>query len=330
MMTPGAEWLSWLTYSISGLMAVVCFAVIARALYMPPEVRRGAACGACRHELVDTSTNRCPECGGLLTKVGITTPAMAIRLRGGLGWALLAWTAICAGGARYAFSYLQMLSWRTQATTVNSIMQHDRETDLAPVFRGRGFSGDDATRPEYRIDLSTSVLEDKSNGTALLKSIRLTLRNGGPTPGRASLAIDGEKQTFEVLDKSGKALVSKNLDLFAEDAVKDWYAAAGLDTADAGIQRGITDAFEIVRSAIDDPGAIDYNWPRDHANPRDLEDGSLTSGGGGGSSSSMPAPTSTTSALWGDRLVYISLGIALAVYLGGAGFIARRHRRLLA
>src|SRR5262245_38836259 len=102
--------ITWLSYAASVLTIVVCLAVIGRAIFMPGAIRRAASCGACRHELVDTSTNRCPECGGLLTKVGVTTPALAIRLRGGLGWALLAWTVIAAIGARHLISSIQSVS----------------------------------------------------------------------------------------------------------------------------------------------------------------------------------------------------------------------------
>src|SRR4051794_33122844 len=101
----------WLAYGIAALAILVCLGVIARALLIPSDVRRTCCCGACGYVMPDRIPDQCPECGGRIAKVGISTPAMAVRLRGGLGWALLAWTVICGSLAQLGWGYVQQRAW---------------------------------------------------------------------------------------------------------------------------------------------------------------------------------------------------------------------------
>lgn len=316
----GGELIAWMIYGVSGLMALVCLAVVARSLFIPAAVRRGAACGACCHELVDTSTNRCPECGGLLTKVGVTTPALAIRLRGGLGWALLAWTAICGAGARYAYSYIESLVWQSQASGPSSRSQVEQEINFAPRFRGQGLTDDSTPNPDYEIDTAIIYIEDTAKGESKLQEAGLVLRSKR-APAKAVLTISGPSSTFVVKGKDGATLLEGPTDSLDEAAIKAWFAAASLDPADPRVQTGMQDALHVARTAIDDPGGLDAGFSRTVAN------GGLVSNSSGRSSG--PAPVTPAGALWEDRATFIALGTMLVVYLAGAAAIALRHRRLL-
>jgi hypothetical protein len=84
----------WFAIATAALLAVVCAGVVGRALWLPGDVRLSACCGACGHPVGDMRVERCPECGALYSRAGVSTPRMVLRHRAGLGWALLAWTTM--------------------------------------------------------------------------------------------------------------------------------------------------------------------------------------------------------------------------------------------
>lgn len=102
------------------LLVVICVWMMVREMWPPLEVHEGPCCGGCGHGVRDILQGVCPECGGQYSKVGITTPGMAIRLRGSLPLALLAWTTIVLVAGGVVRGWLEQRAWSTYAVTSTS------------------------------------------------------------------------------------------------------------------------------------------------------------------------------------------------------------------
>src|SRR5689334_1400950 len=98
-------------YAVYVLLAGLCVVTLTRALWPPWEMHRSPCCGACGHAVTDLLQGRCPECGGHYAKIGVSTPQMAVRLRGSLALALVAWTTLCVTGSSYLYGWLQDRAW---------------------------------------------------------------------------------------------------------------------------------------------------------------------------------------------------------------------------
>jgi hypothetical protein len=183
-----------LYYAVYVLLGIVCIGAIARALWSPLEVFRGPACGGCGHGVRDMLQGVCPECGGQYAKVGITTPGMAVRLRGSLPIALLAWATLMVTAASFTHGWLEQRAWARYSVAASSFstgvggssgpQQESYSTELTPVTRtfssGGRFDqaerGDDQT---YRISLALNYVTDADkvqSGTCVFK----LRRNGEP------------------------------------------------------------------------------------------------------------------------------------------------------
>lgn len=81
------------------LLAWMCLATLLRACTLPRGVARGGSCGKCGYTY--SGWTRCPECGGEIADVGVATPRLAVRFRGG-------WLGIILGllFAGFALTYV--------------------------------------------------------------------------------------------------------------------------------------------------------------------------------------------------------------------------------
>src|SRR5215831_14959884 len=80
------------------LMGLAILGLCIRTLWVtltpPPRRLREPGCGRCGYPVTGLATPECPECGADLRLAGINTPALAMRHRGGLWGAILAWTVL--------------------------------------------------------------------------------------------------------------------------------------------------------------------------------------------------------------------------------------------
>lgn len=320
-----------LMYGFAGLVVVLCIGVIARAIFVPSDIRRACCCGGCGFAIADTSTNRCPECGGQLSKVGISTPAMAVRLRGGLGWALLAWTTACAMVAQLAWGYILQSAWASamvvNAASFGGPQQHSYETSYTPsryTISGEGMAESSAADLNFRIDASTTFVIDGAaieSGTATL-----SLRKNGSSEA-STLELDLGEGVFELRD--GKNAVSRSGKAAEVDAglVRAWFDAAGIAGDGGAFARSMADAKRLVEGRFADPeglSAIFQPFGMTVAGSLQSNGGSSSSGPVGGFAMAGPG----TPELWTTRTGVIAAVLGSG-YLAGVVAISRRHRRLL-
>ena len=332
----------WIIYAAAALAAVVCIGVVARAVWVPADVRRRCCCGGCGYALTDVASGRCPECGGALNRVGVTTPAMAVRLRGSLGWALLAWTTLFALAAGPVLVIVEMSAAMTLAmgggmtTTLTASgvatstgpgkTQINEQFTLAPLPAGdAGVAGD------FRIDGSINAVFDAASVDSSQATLRLRI-NGAASD--AALDLDKERGTFELSGAGGAKIASDTLDKLDAGVVKKWFDAAGVETSSAEGAVSARDALKIARMCMNDPAGLDaaFNGPGS-GDPGGLMVRSRSSGMGlGGMSMAMPATATGMPMMPNPWTPGAIAGIAfgLLVYVAGVVGITWRNRRLLA
>ncbi len=332
----------WIMYGSFALAAVVCVGVVARALWVPADVRRRCCCGGCGYALTDVASGRCPECGGALNKVGVTTPAMAVRLRGSLGWALLAWTTLFALVVGPVWSMVEMAAAMSLAMAPMTTMvtasgtsasmgpgktQVNEQITLAPRPAGdAGVAGD------FRIDGSINAVFDGAGVDSSQVTLRLRI-NGAASD--AALDLDTTRGTYELWGANKSTLAGSGpLDKLDAGAVKKWFDAAGIETTSAEGAVSARDALKIAKMCINDPAGLDaaFNGPGSD-DPGGLMVRSRSSSGGlGGMSVSMPAMTTGMPVMpspWTPAVIAGAV-IGLLIYVVGVVGITWRNRRLLA
>jgi hypothetical protein len=342
MMFPGFSYevSTWLHYGVYALFGVLCLGVIARALWAPLDVFRAASCGGCGYAVTsggEAATGgvgagaRCPECGGLYTKVGISTVPMAVRLRGGLSLALIAWTALVVLAGEFAFGWLEQqammaysIAMSTSAGTGSGSQNEHLTTEFTPVEIGSrfGFPDDDI---DYRISLTldlTTGTDKAQSGTCVLK-----LRRNGEKEWWA-LTIDVADGSYTVTDENDKQLAKgKRVD----DAVLEaWFAGAGIDTKSRSVKRSMVDAAKLAKYAVNDPAAIETmsnggSWTQDDRGALRGVGSSRSVGSSGSTVMGMPAGPMGPSV----RALMVAFGVLGAVYLAGCVGIIWRNRRLV-
>jgi hypothetical protein len=324
----GASW---------ALLIAVCVAALIRAMWAPLELYRRPCCGGCGHAVSDFFQGRCPECGGLYAKVGISTPSMAGRLRGSLVLALLAWTALCMLGVGYVYRLLEQrandayqvaYAAATAPPPPQTRMSEQSSWEYAPgtwVSQG-SITEEERAAANYRVSIRTDLITDKGkieSGTGTME-VRPNGQSGG-----SELAVAFGKGSYELKDAAGKEIAKG--DAVSEDVIRRLYGAAGLDTENAVVRRGMEDSLKLAGFIKNDPGAFRATYSQ----PESGVVGRLRAiGGGGGGKNWLPNPTPTkppparpNGPTPGDMM--IAGPIVLAVYAAGCWFIAWRHRRLV-
>lgn len=320
----------WLTYGISALAILVCLGVIARALLVPSDVRRVCCCGGCGYAMGDRIPEQCPECGGRIAKVGVSTPAMAVRLRGGLGWALLAWSVICGSLAQVGWGYVQQAAWAAAMSPGmmggSGPTQHSWQTKFAPNRFSSGARSN--TQPtddlNFRIDGSLSWVSD--GGTVESGTVTLTLQRNGEAK-QATMSLDLAERTFELNDASDAVVRKGGAADIDETLLKLWFEKADIDTSGPSFARVIADSKRLLSGSFDDPEGVQSGFSgfgmTDELGALRSQGGSSSSGPVGGMGG-MPVPE-----YWTVRTQLVG-GILGLVYITGAVLIWWRHRRLLA
>lgn len=307
------------------LFLLLAVGVIARAVFVPSAMRGRATCGACGHECAEPLTDRCPECGGAYTRVGVVTRAMAMRLRGGLLPALVAWTAICGCVAIVVWNVARRQAWRsaTAASATNSAII---STYTLHPFAGSGPGAFDPNRLDYRVMVTHR--ESLSDGVAVTREMSFELRRAGSSR-RAifDLVLGG---MYSPSRPGADALLICGTQ-FTESSARAMFDAVELDTADAVVERSLASFTAMVRQAVLDPKSLDEVRV-------DADDTAAM----GEMRVVKHAPTVSAAnfvrggraivvrPLWTIPWVVVTAGVLVFVYVIGAAEIVRRRRRLLA
>lgn len=334
-----------LHYGVLALLGILCLGIIARALWSLPDLYAGPCCGACGHGVAEILQGVCPECGGQYARVGITTPGMAIRLRGSLGLALIAWTTLVLVGACFSHGWLEQRAWATafygsSGAPVSGARQTEHlATDFTPMDMGfSSFSGgqNPTSLPKeelgYRISLTLDTVmngDAVESGTCLMK-----LRRSGE-PESLPLTIDLADGSFTIKDAEGKEIAkgAGGKDAKVDDAaIEKWFKAAGLDPDGPAVKRSMKDAAKIARYARADPAAIDEMGMNGTFTSAD--DGALHMNGSSRSSGGAMIGVGMGSAMIGlpgigTTEMVLMVGILGAVYLAGCGGIIWRNKRMV-
>ncbi len=291
----------YVIYFITALVLALCILTIVRAVFAPREAPRGAACGACGYPITELAPPRCPECGALLLKAGITTRAMLLRHRGSLPAALIAWTLLVAtiatwGGIKVVESIpIQQASGRVQLIKDQSYESLGPERSSRRTIR-------------FDFDVVLSSAGDIDSGT-----IEIALQ--APGQPRSVAILDRNMMTCRVSDATGRR-VWTGPD-FEHEAAVALYSAAGLDPADLQCAREIDALYLLAHTALDDP----QHFHTTFANSR-LSDGSFHSTVfrmASGMSTSSPIaeestlPTSAIALMVSVPVIYVTGCIALVV-----------------
>jgi hypothetical protein len=317
------------------LLIALCVIALIRAMWAPLELYRRPCCGGCGHAVSDFLLGRCPECGGIYAKVGISTPSMAARLRGSLVLAILAWTTLSTLGVSYVYRLLEQRAYSGYQTAYAAAtapappqtrMSEGTSWDFVPDVSGRRVRDEELAAIDYRLTIRTDLITNRGKVESGTGTMELR-RNGAPEA--CELIVTVGKGSYVLKDASGKELATG--DSVDEAVVRRWYTAAELDTDHPVIRRGVADTLKLAGFIKSDPGALKTAAMR--TNREDI--GSLRFNGGGGGSRDYlpnptppkPPPTRPNGPDTGD--VMIAGPIVLAFYVAGCWFIIWRHRRLV-
>jgi hypothetical protein len=327
--------LGWLVFGTLTLAALLCVLTIIRAVWIPGDVRRGCACGGCGYAIADTALGRCPECGGKFTKVGVTTPAMALRLRGSLGTAGFAWTVLALLALLLVSVRLEerrLQAWQAAQFGPGKGGQASIQFQYDPnMEHGKPPSPLATFSVELEIDYApdgTSIghlegsLQLRTPGVAGFALIKFA---NEPSKGIDSITVEGPGGAEVASAKTGDDL---------EGVVLGWFNSLGLDLSRNLADRSVADVKRLLEKCLADPALVcDPNWSnnsfdtwggassdRDHVGRLSYRGFS----GGGGSRRRAAEPSFLTTG------AIIGYGTLAAVYAGGLVFLVWRNRRLLA
>ncbi|HYF14529.1 MAG TPA: hypothetical protein VD971_05580 [Phycisphaerales bacterium] len=332
----GSDWAtelsSWLGYGFATLAVLLCAWILFRTLVVPPDARRACCCGACHHAVAKDAgpASRCPECGASYDRVGITTPALLVRSRGGLGVALLAWTTIVGLAANQGWRQVTRSASRAAQVAVFNVKADSVAGTLRPnagFWPQRAGADDQPDALAFRLEVSVEVLLDRM-GRLIEGEAVLVLRKDGSEVG-ADITIDPAKQSF-VANLPGEASPrSGSLAGKTDDFVRAWYTSAGIDTSHTGVRRAMQDTKKLLDLCLADPAAISRSTFSRTVSRTDIGaltvDGSWTSGGGPRYNSRAGSPQPV---YWNDRSRLLA-GILGGVYIAGLALIWWRHKRLV-
>ena len=200
------------------VLFVWAIVTIVRAITLPRNAARFAACERCGYAVADLTSFTCPECGVDLRNGGIITPAIIARTRGSLTSAILAWTYIAGFVAYLAFTLsIGFLSVGGAAWTSFSA-NTSWSNNLTP------------TSGNYQ---SLEILFDHDY-TSVTSDIDLTLGDTGGTLHTISL----DPNTMQITG------LATSPTTWSPITIETWYAQLGLDTTDAQI---LAEAAEVTR-----------------------------------------------------------------------------------
>lgn len=302
--------------------------LVRRSVAAPEWMRRGASCGGCGYELSSMGDGRCPECGGALVKVGVTTPTMAMRLRGSGYLLVMGWTIIVVMACVPVMGAISWMSMNVQMSWMNQVGAFTPSNKQQGVMTGSiepGMQIDDRGNfrregSAYSISFHVSVETDET-GQAESGSIEMNFLKI-ETP--YELSIDLVDLSWKLADESGSPVLTGTA--FDDVAAAQVYEKVGLNEQSdrseeskflATAIRDLKQAPESFGSGLGSP----FGSEPLQISPRNSSWGPVGGFGGGGY-------TGPTTSYWD----YAGIGVYVLgamVYLVGLIVLIRKRRRLL-
>lgn len=313
----------WLGSAPGLLFILLGIVVIVRAVWTPSDVRRGASCGGCGHAVTDVSTGRCNECGGLLTRVGIVTPAAAIRLRSSLGLATLAWTGMCLACGYLGTVWIEQMRQISAYSSQQSMSSSSSSFNYVPSTIGTVPRNGpvDLSSLDFRIVVEVDKEMDgtKVVGGELTMTVR---RNGTGTWAIAKFPLT--KKTFTVLDQDEKEIAKG--ETFELEHAEQLYKAAGLNPTDELIKVSLPDVVKLANRGRADPDSLESH---DTLTLGESPVGVLASRGGGGTRMSSGGSLGRFVPFWQRPSVHTGAIVTGVIYVAGLILIAWRRARMV-
>jgi hypothetical protein len=236
-----ANWL--LHYGALLLMAIVCIGVIARVMRAPGEARREPSCGACGHPVGIRPGERCPECGALYNDAGVLTPALLFRLRGGVLWAVLAWSAL----ALIAGEFWQFQSQRRAAAAAATLALANARTTSREYWT---LKPEATTGPTYELEFDLVITSFRRALEA--GELSMTVRRDAANK-FAKLEVNLVTRRYDV--RIGTGVPAQSGDTFDRSLVAKTFEAAGLDRSASPEE--LEEATQRFMSVLSDPVSAD-------------------------------------------------------------------------
>ncbi|GAB5497463.1 MAG: hypothetical protein Phyf2KO_25430 [Phycisphaerales bacterium] len=196
--------------------------LVLRSVRAPSWFKGGATCGGCGYGLKGTTSDRCPECGGMLLRVGIITPRMMTRLRGGGYLLFMGWTLVVVGCAT---PIVGSIVWIGSMVQMNQWAQTGYAMASGPGMMSAVLVPTRTEEPTYHINMVADLVTDE-NDSIVSGTISLGLVHGEST---SSVEILFPGETWLVLDADG-AVAEEGSD-FSTLTASSLYREAGLDVA---------------------------------------------------------------------------------------------------
>jgi hypothetical protein len=312
----------WLMLVPGVLFLLLAAGAIIRAVRVPRAARGRPACGGCGHECAVPLTERCPECGGSYAQVGVVTSSLAVRLRGGLLAALVAWTAICAVAAVMIWAAAER-----HAVAVSVVTPKGVRIPLGMVMSGTSMrrfvitpSGPLNDSVTVKVAHHTTIAE----GTTTADTITYVLEGQG-TGQTATLSADVRSRCF-VFEPDGDGNGLKDRGFAVEDAAT-FFSRAGFDPEEPTIRTVVESFTDLFRRAMKDTETLQQAAISSPSSP---QPGQLLVRANGSSERWAAAPPRAPTA---PRMVLSSFALAglglLVVYVGGSVLLTTRYRRLV-
>jgi hypothetical protein len=244
-----------------------------------------------------------------LLRVGLVTPVAAIRLRGSLMGAMLAWTALIAMSANLTQSLILTPSWyNTQAFSTATLK---KTASFTPDRWQSSSTNRGSSTFEYRVEFNIDVV--LKSGASESGTIDVSILIDDATKAWASLDI--AKGGWELVVGNGDP-VHQDYDFDSKAALK-LYAAAGLDVKRPALIREANQVAYLVGIALTGPEKLEDATTSRPTAGKTTDTGGLTWRSGGTTYPTRVAPRFSVPpqflVLWGVAAGTYIIGIPLIV-----------------
>jgi hypothetical protein len=267
---------------LAGCVINVLYAIV------PAVKPRQASCGRCGYPVAGLTSPACPECGGDLSRVGVSTRALATRLRGGLASALIGWTVLCVVAAFFLFFFLGVRS----AVAGSAASTPAAQTWVTPIFP--------ASKSFSSVELATTF--SWGSATPAPPHVALTLRLNDQSAW--TMDIDGAAGTYEVRDPNERIVVQAAP--YGPGAVGAFFQAAGLNPSVQPLSAEAAELEKVTELTLLSPGT-----QVSMMNLRQYTPGTMSFSGGTMAATPFAGTTSLVGMFWPPAAVVIVWGLGL-------------------
>lgn len=313
------------------LLGAIGVVLVVRSVGTPSWMRRGAGCAACGYELTTLREGRCPECGASLLKVGVTTPRLAVHLRGNTFLLVTGWTmVVCVGTA----PVLGFIGWIASMQQVNQMMAAGGMGTLSgPANYSSllvpGAAADrmtlQGTEPEaYSIAFDANMITDDSD--SIVSGLLVLAFND--TPNAITVTLDLSDKSWTTLDGTGE-IIREGVTFGAPESMQA-YRDAGLDVTSpstleeaAYLSTAVDEFWYSPEWSIEDLFVVGSPLVAENVTADWSQSGAAQSMAGYASFSPM-----STFGAWEATFLAVA-GLAIVVYFAGLVLLVMKRSRMM-